>query len=451
VLPLLLAGAAVGGALAARPVAPAGLLASAIALLVGLAGAAGRRSAAVSVAAVAVLASGLSARAWAGTDPVAPGPFRGTVTLRTDPQRIGEGVRATAVVGGRHVELWGFGRTGRRLAERSAGDQVQVLGRLTPPRPDLARRLAARHVVGRLDVEVVTGSRSGSPAAEAANRVRAVVDRGSRTLPVEARGLYLGMVLGDDRDQPLAQLDAFRQAGLSHLTAVSGQNVSLALVVVGPVLRRLRPSARLAATVVVIAWFALLTRFEPSVLRATMMAGLTALTLFLGRPADPLRLLCLAVAGLVLVDPLLVWSVGFWLSVGATGGIAVLARPLADRLPGPRPLAEAAGVSLAAQLGVTPASVAVFGGVPLASVPINVLAAPLAGPVMVYGLPAGIVAALVPDGLAALVQLPTLTLVRGLDLLARTGAAMPGGRGPWGTAASATAALAVLARQRRRR
>jgi hypothetical protein len=90
--------------------------------------------------------------------------------------------------------------------------------------------------------------------------------------------------------------------------------------------------------------------------------------------------------------------------------------------------------------------VAVFGGVPVASVPVNVVAAPLAGPVMVYGLPAGVAAAFLPDPVAAVAQLPTAALLGALDLLARAGAALPGGRGPWGALVSVAAAVAVLAR-----
>jgi competence protein ComEC len=442
-----LASAAVVGALVPVAVPLPGLIAAALGLVAVLARPRHRWAAVVCVSAAAVLAAGLAHRAWEGAEPVAPGPFRGTVVLRSDPEPIGPGVRATAVARGHHLEIWGFGRAGRRLAERSAGEQLGLVGTLAPLSRDDARRLAARHVVGRLHVDVVTGWRVGSPAAEAANRLRRLVAHGARSLPERGQGLYLGMVLGDDRAQPDDQVDAFRRSGLAHLTAVSGQNVALALVIVGPLLRRLRPAPRLAATVAVIAWFALLTRFEPSVLRATAMAGLAALATFLGRPSDPFRMLCIAVAGLVLVDPLLVWSVGFWLSVGATAGIAVLARPLADRLPGPRPLATAAAVSLAAQLGVIPASTAVFGGVPLASVPVNVVAAPLAGPVMVYGLPAGVVAGRLPDPVAAAVQLPTLVLVSALDVLARVGAALPGGRGLWGAAASVAVALAILVRR----
>src|SRR5262249_58643037 len=129
-------------------------------------------------------------------------------------------------------------------------------------------------------------------------------------------------------------------------------------------------------TVGLIGWFALLTRFEPSVVRAAAMAAIAATATVLGRPASTVRLLSLAVAVMVLIDPLLVWSVGWWLSVGATGGIAVLATPLAVRLPGPRPLAQTLAITAAAQVGVTPVAIAAFGGLPVVSVPANLLAVP---------------------------------------------------------------------------
>jgi competence protein ComEC len=107
-----------------------------------------------------------------------------------------------------------------------------------------------------------------------------------------------------------------------------------------------------------------------------MMAALATTAWFVARPASPLRLLGLAVAALVIVDPLLVWSVGFWLSVGATFGIAVLAEPIATRLPGPPVLAAAVGVALAAQIGVAPMQMLVFGAPSIAALPANLLAVP---------------------------------------------------------------------------
>ena len=96
------------------------------------------------------------------------------------------------------------------------------------------------------------------------------------------------------------------------------ENVAFLLIVAGPLLRRLGLRGRWLATVGLVAWFALLTRFEPSVLRACSMAGLAATARLTDRRASPLRLLALVVAGLTLLDPMLVRAAGWWLSVGAT-------------------------------------------------------------------------------------------------------------------------------------
>jgi competence protein ComEC len=76
-------------------------------------------------------------------------------------------------------------------------------------------------------------------------------------------------------------------------------------------------------------------------------------------------------------------------------------------------------------------AVVVFGGVPLVSVPANLLATPVAGLVMLYGLPAGLVAGAVP-ALAPLVMLPCRIGVRWVDLIAALGQRLePGGSASW--------------------
>ena len=68
---------------------------------------------------------------------------------------------------------------------------------------------------------------------------------------------------------------------------------------------------------------------------------------------------------------------------------------------------------------------------PLVSVPANVLAGPVAGGVMLYGLPAGLVAGAVP-ALAPVVMLPCRLGVRWVDLVATLGARLePGGAASW--------------------
>ena len=196
----------------------------------------------------------------------------------------------------------------------------------------------------------------------------------------------------------------------------------------------------------------MITRFEPSVIRAAVMAALACTAVALGRSARTGRLLALTVTGVLLADPLLVHDVGWWLSVGATAGIALLAAPLAARLPGPAPLRAGLAVTVAAQLGVAPVSVAVFGPLPLASVPANLFAIPAAGPVMVYGLPVGLLSAVAPAVAARVLQLPTVLMVRWIARVAAWGAAAPlPALGAPGLVAAAAGVAWILCRPPRHR
>jgi competence protein ComEC len=217
---------------------------------------------------------------------------------------------------------------------------------------------------------------------------------------------------------------AYRDSGLTHLLAVSGENVAFVLALAGPLLRRLSLASRTALALTIVLIFATMTRFEPSVLRASTMAAIALLAAFAGRPASRGRVLAFAVIALLLVDPFLVHSVGFLLSCGASAGIAYFEPPIARRLPGPRVLAEPLAVSLAAQCGVFPVLLVAFGTFPLVTPFANLLAAPAAEALGVYGFVASAIAGIVPR-VGPLLQQPTALLVTWVTGVARAGASVP--------------------------
>jgi len=386
-----------------------------------------RRSAPVVVGAF-VLACALSAMAWAGLSSPLPGVVSGTAVLLTDPADVHGALRVELRLGRRHVEAWAHGSGASILRARLAGERVWVRGRLRAPPGRVRARLAAQHVGARLEVLDVGGWRAGSLAGRAANGVRRTLERGARPLHGDDRSLLLGVVLGDVRDERPALADAFRRSGLSHLLVVSGENLAFVLALAGPLLRRLGLRTRFVATLAVIAFFGLLTRWEPSVLRASAMAALACTASTVGRPTSRIRLLALAVAAVVLVDPLLVDSLSFRLSVGATVGIALLAHPIASRLRGPRWLAESLAVTLAAQIGVAPVALPAFGGLPLAALPANVLAVPAAAPLTAWGFVGGGLAGLLGPPFDGWLHAPTRALAAWLAIVARWGAALPLGQ-----------------------
>ena len=386
-------------------------------------------------------------QAWRDVVPDRLGPFQGVACLASDPAPRSGAVVAVFEIGGERYEAWARGSSGRRLTPHLSGECAWITGNRRALSPRAARRAAVRHVVAGLDLRTVGDWSHGAPIDRASNRVRRIFAAGAAELTVPDDALFAGLVIGDDRNEPPAVINQFRAAGLSHLTAVSGQNVAYVLAGAAPLLRRLRPMARWSATVGIIAWFVALTRFEPSVLRAGLMAGIAATGFLLGREKPPGRVLALAVGVLALVDPLLVWSVGFWLSVGATAGVALLSTRLAALVPGPDWLALPAGVTLAAQAGVAPVSLLVFGTLPLVSLPANLLAVPVAGLVMLYGLPAGLAAGALHGGplgwLAATLQLPSAIGTRWVATVAALGARLDPAT-PW-TLAGWTILVASLA------
>ena len=278
-----------------------------------------------------------------------------------------------------------------------------------------------------------------------AGRVRSAFRVATTELPADERGLVPGLVIGDTAAMPADLTDAFRSSGLTHLCAVSGENVAVVLATVGAVLRRTWAGrrARAVLSLLAIAGFVVLVRPSPSVLRAAVMGGVVVAGTIAGRRGQPLPALAVAVIGLITVDPFLARTPGFALSVLATAAIVLAARPVADRLARrmPRPLAFAVAVPLVAQLACTPVLVAAFGQLSPWAVPANVLAAPAVAPATVVGVVCAAIAVPLPALAAALAWVAAVP-AGWLALVARTFASMPGAG--WRLPAGAAAATAVV-------
>ena len=124
------------------------------------------------------------------------------------------------------------------------GDELSLAGTLRRPANhpdasfDFAAHLRGRGIAGELDVERVrlTGGRRGGVAG-ALDGLRRRAERSvAAGLPEADAALALGMVLGEDEEIDSATRDDWRDAGLSHLLAVSGQNVMLLMALALPML-----------------------------------------------------------------------------------------------------------------------------------------------------------------------------------------------------------------------
>ncbi|UUW89156.1 ComEC/Rec2 family competence protein [Pimelobacter simplex] len=320
------------------------------------------------------------------------------------------------------------------------GERVRTVGRLAPADdPDTLALLT--------DVGTPYRLARASPWWRASGALRASIRDAVAHRPPEQAGLVPALVDGDDAGLPADLQEDFRTTGLTHLTAVSGTNLTLVVGALLLVARAVRVRSRWLVVVGLlgIAGFVLLARTEPSVLRAAVMGGVALFAFGPDGRRRGLRALGVAVAALVLVQPGLALAPGFALSVLATGGIVLLGLPLAAALGRwlPRALAEAVAVPTAAQLACTPVIAVLSGQVSLVAVVANLLAGPLVAPATVLGLVGGLVGLVWPAG-GRLAGTAAAWCVAGLVEIAERGAALPGAAVGWGSGPVAIGLLVVL-------
>lgn len=292
------------------------------------------------------------------------GPYEGPVTLRSD---VYEGTYSNWAIGSTS-----HGRMLVDLGEETAGrgDTLTVRGTIEGE-PGRAAGHAYAAVLDVGSVDAVTTSRFLPHRVGA--WIRDEVDRRLRPYD-DGRALLAGFLIGDTGRIRESDVEAMRRSGLAHFVAVSGSNVALFLgllaVVAGPL--ALGPRRRAIVGLLGLPIYAAATRFEPSVLRASVMAGLALGGRLIGMVLEAWQLLALAVGVLVVVDPSLTGNVGFQLSVAATSGVLIGARWPARSLVG-----RALAITIAAQVAVAPLLLVHFGSVPLLSPVVNLVAAPL--------------------------------------------------------------------------
>jgi competence protein ComEC len=311
--------------------------------------------------------------------------------------------------------------------DAQAGQQLRGEGRLEALGGEgFEEYLASRGIEVSIHASDVRRGEGGvSLPLAAANASRRALRLGAeRALDARPAGLLLGLAIGDTTGMDPEVEEDFRASGLGHLLAVSGSNVAtfLAPVLLLASKLRTRPVVRAAVGFLALGFFALLTRWEPSVLRASAMATIALVALASGRPRSPAPAFGAAVLTLLVLDPRLSRSVGFELSVAATAGIAAMAGPIAARLRAlPKPLALAVSATLAAQAAVTPLLLLRFGVVPTGTLLANVLAFPAVAPALLLGVPAAVLGVLWPAAGRVLGGLATIPLDYLMAVADRTG------------------------------
>lgn len=336
-------------------------------------------------------------------------------------------------------------------------------GRAIPGQPIRFRARLAKP--GRRDLSVAVLTAVGRPefgpipaAQRAAQSLRERFATACReVLPAGQAAMLPGLVLGDTSMVPAATTAEFRTAGLTHLTAVSGANVS---IVCGAVLlsaRFLGPRPAVGLAAVALVAFVFVVQPGASVLRAAVMGAIGLMGVLSSRRRQAIPALSATVIALMVFAPHLAVDLGFALSVAATAALVVLAPVWSRRLivrGWPKLFADALCIALAAQWATAPLIAAISGRFSLISVIANLLVAVVIPPITLLGTAAAALTPLWPAGAGLLIRFtgPELWwLLQAAHLSATVpGAAISVPDGWAGFAAVGCAGVAVVLLWRRR-
>lgn len=201
-----------------------------------------------------------------------------------------------------------------------------------------------------------------------------------------ARGVMLALVLGERAAIPTEQWTLLTRTGVNHLVAISGLHVGLVASSAFFLLRwawSRRPSLvlRLAAPRVgalgglaAALLYSALAGFAISTQRALIMLAMIMAAVLWGRTPRLWTGLAVALAGVLLLDPVGVLSYGLWLSFGA---VAALILGLGNRLPAEDLWGRWGRAQWVVAVGLLPLLLLLFGRASLISPAVNLVAVPL--------------------------------------------------------------------------
>jgi competence protein ComEC len=216
-----------------------------------------------------------------------------------------------------------------------------------------------------------------------------------RGMPAREAELARGFVIGEDEEIDARTKEDFRRAGLSHLLAVSGQNVTLLALLAMPLMAALGIPLRerLVWVLGLIVVYVPLAGAGPSIQRAGVMGAAGVLATLAGRRASRLYALLAALGVTLAIDPGVAGEIGWQLSFAAVAGIFLLASPLREAIAARigsgawrRALAEGAAVTIAATLATAPLIAFHFETLSVTTLAANLLAMPAVAPAMWLGM-----------------------------------------------------------------
>ncbi len=152
-------------------------------------------------------------------------------------------------------------------------------------------------------------------------------------LPNREATLVAGSVLGVDNIEAGFR-DELIKTGTIHVVVVSGQNLAIVAGLFAGSVKYIGRRRALILSTIVVFFYAALTGFAPSVVRASLMVLAATLAVLWGREVMPIWNLFVAALLILFIWPTAIFEVSFQLTFAATLGIMTMGQKLSKVLEG---------------------------------------------------------------------------------------------------------------------
>ena len=196
--------------------------------------------------------------------------------------------------------------------------------------------------------------------------------------------LLKALTIGDDNGLSSKNWDTFRITGTTHLIVISGSHIALVAGLIYwltlklwtrlHILKFSPPRAAALASLITAIAYASLAGFVVPTKRAVIMLGIVMLASFYQRPLNHLQSFAIALFGMLIFNPTMLLSIGFWLSFLA---VALILYRVAGRLQSPPNWLNGVDIQLTVSLGLSPLLLFFFQQTSLISPLVNFVAVPI--------------------------------------------------------------------------
>ncbi len=275
--------------------------------------------------------------------------------------------------------------------EYTFGDIIRVVGKIEKPEQakfsgaiDFNVFLRSEGIIGSVftNKTFVTRIASDINLYDRILAIRYIIsDRIDSFVSGDGKELLKGIAIGDISGFSDEMQSAFVKSGISHITAVSGMNVTMlvSFVMFMFSFSGLKRKIRLSVSIVAVVIYAIITGLAPSIIRASVMIILMLVASLFDRTDDAITSIVLAASVILFINPYSVFNVGFLLSFAAVIGIRVFSPYINKYLQKilPNFVADVAGVTLCAQIATLPILVYMFNSVSLVAPLTNLVVVPV--------------------------------------------------------------------------